>query len=109
MNVGPKYVTPQLIEVEYEAPTGITLLVDHYVNMDKDSVVQNSLAGSTPSATDRSIRLPIKNEIKNSKQGRFHALEFSNAENVGDALKLNTFRMFYSQSGDFARGEIKGD
>ncbi|MCK4384665.1 MAG: hypothetical protein KAW52_00235 [candidate division Zixibacteria bacterium] len=104
----PIYQNFPMMEVEYEAPTGNTLTVNQYVNFDKDVQRTEALAGATPtSATDRSIRLPIKNRIKAAIRGKYLAFEFTNAENVGSALKLNWFKQFYAPL--VRKGEVKGD
>jgi len=104
----PIYQNFPMTEIEYEAPTGNTLTFNQYVNFGKDVQRTEALAGATPtSATDRSIRLPIKNEIKTAIRGKYLAFEFTNAENVGSALKLNWFKQFYAPMS--RKGEIKGD
>jgi len=103
----PIYQNFPMTEVEYECPTDKNLTLDYYVNFDKDSQRQKVLAGATPAATDQSIRLPIKNEIKTAIRGKYLAFKFSNAENVGSAVKLNWFKQFYAPIP--RKGEIKGD
>ena len=104
----PIYQNFPMTEVEYEAPTDDTLTFNQYVNFDKDVQRTKALAGATPtSATDRSIRLPIKNRIKMAIRGKYLATEFTNAENVGSAIKLNWFKQFYAPLS--RKGEIKGD
>jgi len=104
----PIYQNFPMTEVEYEAPTGNTLTFNQYVNFDKDVQRTEALAGATPtSATDRSIRLPIKNRIKAAIRGKYLAFEFINAENVGSTIKLNWFKQFYAPM--TRKAEIKGD
>ena len=104
----PIYQNFPMTEIEYECPTGNTLTFNQYVNFDKDVQRTEALAGATPtSATDRSIRLPIKNRIKAAIRGKYLAFEFTNAENVGSTLKLNWFKQFYAPLP--RKGEIKGN
>lgn len=104
----PIYQNFPMAEVEYEAPTGDTLTFNQYVNFDKDVQRTEALAGATPtSATDRSIRLPIKNRIKMAIRGKYLATEFINAEDVGSDIKLNWFKQFYAPLP--RKGEIRGD
>jgi len=103
----PKYQNFPMTEIEYEAPTGKTLTINHYVNFDKDVKRTKSLSGATPSSTDQSIRLPIKNQIEKAIRGKYLATEFTNAEDVGSDIKLNWFKEFYAPMA--RKGEIKGD
>jgi len=74
------------MEIEHEIPTSMTLLVDPYIDFDKDTRGQRSLAGSTPTSTDQSIRKPIDDFLEFAITGKYLSLKFSNAENVGSAL-----------------------
>lgn len=103
----PVYQNFPMTEVEYEAPTGNTLTFNQYVNFDKDAQRTEALAGATPTSTDQSIRLPIKNRIKKAIRGKYLATEFTNAENVGSDIKLNWFKEFYAPMA--RKAEIKGD
>lgn len=103
----PIYQNFPMTEVEYEAPTGNTLTFNQYVNFDKDVQRTKALAGATPTSTDQSIRLPIKNEIKSAIRGKYLSTEFTNAENVGSDIKLNWFKQFYAPMP--RKGEIKGN
>jgi len=103
----PIYSLIKFMEYEFECPTGKSLTVDYYVNLDKDSQATKTLAGSTPAATDQSIRLPIKDYSELFLRGKYLAVKFSNNEDVGSDLKLNWFKLFYAP---FERKlEIKGD
>lgn len=103
----PIYSQVRFVEYEYECPTDKTLTVDYYINFDKDSFATKTLTGATPTATDQSIRLPIKSYSELFLRGKYISIKFSNDEYVGSDIKLNWFKLFYAP---FERkGEIKGD
>jgi len=101
----PRYSQVRLNEYEYECPTDKNLTVDYYVNFAKTSRATKTLAGSTPAATDQSIRLPIKNESELALNGKYLAVKYSNNEDVGSDLKLNWFKLWY---GIFERKDYLG-
>lgn len=103
----PIYQNFPMTEIEYECPADKNLTVNHYVNFESLSKRTEVLAGATPTSTDRSIRLPIKNRIKTAIRGKYLAFKFSNAENVGSDVKLNWFKQFYAPLP--RKAEIKGD
>ena len=94
-------------ECEYEAPTAITLSAKIYTDFDKDVKRTVALAGATPSATDIELRRPIKNKGGMSISGQFSCVELYNAENVGAALKVNSFKVFHAPVE--RREQVKGD
>lgn len=91
----PKYANFRLAEFEYQAPTANTILLDPYINLDKDSAGQRDLTGKTPTSTDQSLRFPIKDDLGFDLRGKYLALKFTNAENVGDTIKVNYAIGFY--------------
>lgn len=91
----PKYANFRLAEFEYQAPTANTILVDPYVNLGKTSKGQRSLTGKTPTSTDQSLRFPIKDDLGFDLRGKYLALKFTNAENIGDDIKINHAIGFY--------------
>ena len=102
------YSTIRRMEIEYEAPTGNAITLDPYLNFDVTSKGQRSLAGATPAtATDRSIRLPIKAFEEFGIKGKYVSFKFVNAEDVGSDVKINWASFEYSP--DVKKGEIKGD
>lgn len=103
----PKYANFRLADFEYEALSANSILVDPYINFDKDSLGQRTLSGSTPASTDRSIRLPIKDDLGFNLMGKYLALKFTNAQNIGDTVKLNWVIGFYSLKA--MKGKITGD
>ena len=99
------------LEVEYECLTGKNLYVDSYKDFDKDTINQRTLAGATPTTTDQSIRMPIKadpDKLSYAVNCRYLALKFSNSEQIGSDLKINSVDGWFNPGSTF-KGEIKGD
>jgi hypothetical protein len=96
------------LEIEYEAPTGITLTVNLYEDFKATALLSKAFAGATPAtATDRSLRRPMWGLTKPSSRAKYVSVEFTNAGAVGDALKVNFISLL---SGDSDRkGAFGGD
>jgi len=104
------YTTMRRLDIEYELPATYTLLADFYVNFDKDTLGQRSLAGATPtSATDRSIRLPIEAYLDLFAKCRYFAYKLSNAEAIGSDLKITWLMLFAEGKQKGHRLGISGD
>lgn len=102
------YVHIRRMEIEYEAPSANTIKLDPYMNFDVTSKGQRSLSGSTPAtATDRSIRLPIKAFEEFGLRGRYFSLKLVNDENIGSDVKINWAAIYHTPIA--LKGEIKGD
>jgi hypothetical protein len=92
---GDKYQYWRHLEIEHECPTGNTLTLNMYINMDKDVFRTKAFTGATPSATDQDYRWPIKDKMEMALRGKYAAIELTNAENVGSSLKVNSLKIFY--------------
>jgi hypothetical protein len=82
-------------ELEFEAPTGITLTSDFYADFQAASVRTTTHTGATPSATDITLRKPISDEKSMKVNFKHLSWKFSNSENVGAALKINSCKVFF--------------
>lgn len=102
-----EYTHARYLEIEYECPTDKALTLGFYTNFDKDVVKTTTFAGSTPSSTDQSIRLPIKSAVDFQVRGKYLGMKLTNAENVGSSLKINWMRVFYASLA--RKKEIKAD
>jgi len=93
-----KYKYWRYLEIEHECPTGNTLTLNMYINMDKDAFRTKSFTGATPSATaDQDYRWPIKDKMDMALRGKYAAIELTNAENVGASLRVNLLKIFYQE------------
>jgi hypothetical protein len=92
---GDVYQYWRYLEIEHELPTGNTLTLNMYINMQKTTVRTKSFAGVTPSATDQDYRWPIKDKMEMALRGKYAAIELTNAENLGSSLKINSLKIFY--------------
>jgi len=86
-------------EFEYECLTGKAITVNYYLNFDKDSQKDVTLSGNTPTSTDRDIRRPISDYDELGLRGKFFAMKFTNAEAIGEDLKIARFKIFHAPIG----------
>lgn len=91
-----KYAHFRNFEAEFEAPTGITLTTTFFLNMQAASYRTGSHTGMTPGSTDTELRRVIHDKLEMALRGQYFSVKFANAENVGSALKINSFRMYFS-------------
>ena len=94
-----KYQHFRRAEFEYECLTDMTITVNYYLNLDKDSMKVVTLTGNTPAATDRDIRRPIANYDELGLRGKFFAMKFTNAEAIGEDLKIARYEIFHAPMG----------
>jgi len=81
-------------ELEFEAPTGITLTSDFYADFQAASVRTTTHTGATPSSADI-LRKPISDEKSMKVNFKYLSWKFANAQNVGAALKINSCKVFF--------------
>jgi hypothetical protein len=104
---GDKYENVRRIDCEFECPTGMTLTTNVYVNFQKTAARTVTLTGSTPSSTDIELRRPIKGFGELGQRAEWWTVEFTNAENLGGALKINNLSLYHYTTD--TKGKIYGD
>ncbi len=102
-----QYANWRRVGVEYECPTDKTLTVNLYVNYDKDVFRTKSFTGNTPTTTDRELRRPVCHFAELGLRGQYCSVEFTNAESVGDDLKINEIGVYYAET--VRKGKIVAD
>jgi len=96
------------IHLEYEGPDSGSITMATYADFQVTAKNTHTWTTYSPdTATDRSIRLPIMNEVKLNIPGRYFAFKFTNSANVGSEIKINTLQVTYFV--DRPRLEKKGD
>jgi len=95
------------MEAEIEAPTGITLTTNVYIDLQSTAVSTRTIAGSTPSAPDQEYRLPIFDSIEFFLQAKYLGFSFTESGAVGASLKINLLKFFYAAY--VRRGRIAGN
>jgi hypothetical protein len=95
------------MEAEIEAPTGISLTINTFIDFQSAAVSTRTIAGSTPSATDQEYRLPIFDAIDFFLQAKYLGFSFTEAGAVGASMKINLLKFFYAAY--VRRGRILGN
>jgi hypothetical protein len=104
---GDRYENVRRLDVEYECPAEKTITANIYVNFQKDVQRTSALTGSTPSATDIELRRPVKAFTELGQRAEWWTVELTNAENVGDSLKVNGISLYHDPTD--IKGKVYGD
>ncbi len=89
------YADWRRVEVEFEIPNGKILTMNCFVNFDKDVARTDTMTGVSLNATDIELRRVIRDFSELGLRGKYFAIQFTNAENLGGDLKLNRAYIYY--------------
>lgn len=96
-----------LLRLRHEIPSGKTLTMNLYIDMDKDVARTQALAGVALASTDIDFRRIIDGKSELGLRCRWISLELINAEDVGGDLKVNAATIYLRSEKE--KGAIYGD